>query len=263
MLEQAAHQVRLTTNSDRDWQEWGKQDPYYAVLTSDAYRSANLDEGARRAFFAQGDADVAHAMALIEKRLRHDFRPRSVLDFGCGVGRTTLAFARLADEVVGVDVSAAMLEEARANLRRAGADNVRLARIEGPHVPVDRKFDLVYSYIVLQHIPPARGLVLFKQLVDAVAPGGVGLLHLTYSRSKYAGRDGLPRGGPRGRRLAYSLKRLSRFLRGKRRPAMEMNAYNMNQVLFALQSAGVSDLHVEFTDHGGYLGMFLCFAADS
>ncbi len=184
-----------------------------------------------------------------------------MLDFGCGVGRMSVAFAQSAEEVVGVDVSPSMLEEARANLERPGIDNVRLELTDGLVLPFDEQFDLVYSYIVLQHVPPERGLALLKQLLRAVSPGGIGALQLTYSRTKYAHRDGAVHESRAWRSIKRSFKRFSRLIRGKRQPLMEMNSYDLNQVFFCLQSAGIGDVHVEFTDHGGYLGVFICFSA--
>ena len=40
---------------------------------------------------------------------------------------------------------------------------------------------------------------------------------------------------------------------------MQMNPYHMNEALFAIQRAGMSRLHAEFTDHSGELGVFLFF----
>lgn len=45
----------------------------------------------------------------------------------------------------------------------------------------------------------------------------------------------------------------------KRDPVMQMNPYNVNERFFQLQSAGIDNVHVEFTDHGGELGVFLYF----
>jgi ubiquinone/menaquinone biosynthesis C-methylase UbiE len=52
---------------------------------------------------------------MIRRHINPEFAPRKILDFGCGVGRSPVAFAAMAEEVVGLDVSPAMLREARAN----------------------------------------------------------------------------------------------------------------------------------------------------
>jgi hypothetical protein len=42
-------------------------------------------------------------------------------------------------------------------------------------------------------------------------------------------------------------------------PEMMMNPYNLSELAFLLQTAGVERFHAEFTDHGGELGVFLYF----
>jgi len=76
-----------------------------------------------------------------------------VVEIGCGIGRMTEWFARDFGFVEAVDVSPVMIEQARRRLRDhanlafhvgSGADLARIA--EG-------SADLVFSYIVFQHIP--------------------------------------------------------------------------------------------------------------
>ena len=38
-----------------------------------------------------------------------------------------------------------------------------------------------------------------------------------------------------------------------------MNPYSLSELAFMLQSAGVTQFHTAFTDHGGELGVFLFF----
>src|SRR5271168_1447372 len=101
--------------TDAEWQAWGIRDPYFAVLTNPKFRSSVLTEEAKREFFESGKATVAHIFDMCRRYIDPDFKPRRVLDFGCGVGRMSLAFAAQAGEVVGMDISEAMLTEARLN----------------------------------------------------------------------------------------------------------------------------------------------------
>src|SRR5690349_22592424 len=94
---------------DRTWRPYGRTDPYFAVLTDEAYRRENLDEGARRAFFESGERHVEWVLAAARRLTGEGWRPRRVLDFGCGVGRVLIPLARGAESAVGVDVSPEML----------------------------------------------------------------------------------------------------------------------------------------------------------
>jgi hypothetical protein len=38
-----------------------------------------------------------------------------------------------------------------------------------------------------------------------------------------------------------------------------MNPYNVNALLFTMQTAGVRSFYTDFTDHGGELGVLLYF----
>jgi ubiquinone/menaquinone biosynthesis C-methylase UbiE len=63
-------------------------------------------------------------MQTIRSAFDPEFRPCRVLDFGCGVGRCTIPFARIAEEVVALDVSPSMLREAEKNCLERALDNV-------------------------------------------------------------------------------------------------------------------------------------------
>ncbi|WP_158264898.1 class I SAM-dependent methyltransferase [Blastopirellula marina] len=253
--------------TDQAWKQWGEVDPYFGVMTEEKFRAGNLNDQSRQEFFQSGQQMVDHVLEMCRGHVRPDFDPKTVLDYGCGVGRMAISFARGAESVTGIDVSEGMLTEATANTKQMGADNVRLLRIEGSTLPVQEKFDLVHCYIVLQHIPPQHGLGIFQQLIDSIAPGGIGAIQMTYSRSKFASHNGLPPSRWSLKSLWRSLwvesplrRKFKSWLGLPGSPEMQMNPYHLNQVFFLLQRAGVTDLHVEFTNHGGHLGTFLVFS---
>jgi SAM-dependent methyltransferase len=72
----------------------------------------------------------------------------SALDYGCGAGRSTRFLKRLGLNVVGVDVSGEMLEEARS---KDGSGEYHL--ISSGHLPFgDSSFDLVFSSFVFLEV---------------------------------------------------------------------------------------------------------------
>jgi ubiquinone/menaquinone biosynthesis C-methylase UbiE len=75
---------------------------------------------------------------------------RAVLDLGCGTGRFSQALAsRFAADVVGVDPSAKMLEQARA---KPHSSRVRYAMGRGEEIPLPgRSVDLIFMSMVFHH----------------------------------------------------------------------------------------------------------------
>lgn len=75
------------------------------------------------------------------------------VEIGCGVGRMTRWFAEAFGEVHAFDVSPVMVEEAWRRL--AGYRNVKLYAGSGADLKplADESADLVFSYIVFQHVP--------------------------------------------------------------------------------------------------------------
>jgi 2-polyprenyl-3-methyl-5-hydroxy-6-metoxy-1,4-benzoquinol methylase len=94
---------------------------------------------------------------------------RTAIDVGCGDGLLTRAIACRGLSVLGVDVSAGMIELARARSREAVGVEYRLADIMAAGGPLGT-FDVVLSVAMAHHVP-LRDVV--PALVRLVAPGGV------------------------------------------------------------------------------------------
>lgn len=247
----------MANSAERHWQKWGKENPFFGVLSDPKFLNANLDEQSREEFFQSGERHVSRVWRVIQTKLRDDFEPRRVLDFGCGVGRLLIPFARRAQTVVGIDVSPGMLEEAANNCRERGLEAVHLLGREELGRLDSNSFDLVHSYIVFQHIPVAEGERLLRILVDLIATGGIGVIHLTFSDVRSATRRAI---------LALRVRSnvmhgLFNLAQGKSFswPLMQMNSYSISRVFDILFAARCSNLHVEFEDHGGFRSAILYF----
>jgi SAM-dependent methyltransferase len=232
----------LFSNTDKDWEYYGKNDPYYGVVTHEEFRSSTLDEEAIARFFQSGDEYVSQVVDAIHEYFGYDFVPKKVLDFGCGVGRLVVPFAKRYDFVTGVDVSTSMIAEAKKNCQKFDLSNVSFVQSDDQLSHLSGTFDLIHSYIVFQHIPARRGEVIFRQLLSALNPGGVGVLHFTYSCSPLRRIfDAIP--------FAHTLYG---FYKG--RPisdrSIQMNQYNLNSLFSSLQNAGCQNVYVSFTRHG-------------
>jgi SAM-dependent methyltransferase len=247
----------FTDNPDRDWEVWGKTDPYFAVLTDPKFSDANLNDDSLLEFFACGERHIEHIYSVIRGNVRPDFQPARVLDYGCGVGRLVLPLAKRSETVVGVDISPSMLERARENCERHGVVSARLLHFGELDSLEPATFDLIHSCLVFQHIPVDRGELILRRLIDLLAEGGVGAIHLTYL-TYHDNRSAFQRGLTIVRqrvRLVHGLLNLIRH-RPLSTPPMQMNSYSMNRIFDILIDGHCSKLHVEFLDHGSAMLYF-------
>lgn len=222
--------------TDQDWSKWGKTDPYFGVCSEGRFRGSMMTTDARAAFFHSGEVHVARTLEDIARLFGVEFSPGSVLDFGCGVGRLVIPFARRAEWVVGVDISISMLEEARRNCAAAGVSRVDFIKSDDGLRRVHGSFALVHSHIVLQHIPWRRGRNILAVLADHVEPDGVLALQMLTS---YEGSM-LLRGLVRLRYAFPPANWLRNLLRGRPllEPAMQLHVYDLDAVREGLSAKG-------------------------
>lgn len=130
-------------------------------------------------FFAHGQAEIDAAMLRLRAELGiSDIPADRALDFGCGVGRLTQALAAWYDRVDGVDISWEMVNLADKHNRYE--DRVKYHANSKPDLSLfeDDTFDLVYTMIVLQHMPQElqRGYV--REFFRVLKPGGVAMFEM-------------------------------------------------------------------------------------
>ncbi len=247
-----------TLNSDKAWISYGKQNAYYGVLAHDEFLDKNLSEEDLKNFFATGFSDVENLFKLFHENFGENFNPKSILDFGCGTGRLVIPFSKKAEKVVGVDISEQMLLEAIKNSEKFGLKNTSFYLSDNNLSKIsDQKFDLIHSYIVLQHMNVNRGEKVIKKMIDLLNPNGVGALQMTY----YSNKKKIEKVLNFFRYRIPLFNNILNIFRGKsvNLPLMQMNSYNMNRVFCILQKSGITKTQVIFTDHGGYFGLTLLF----
>ena len=158
--------------TDRQWEKWGATDPYYGVFSNNKFHAKNLTDQVWREFFESGEDHVDRILGTISNVFSPIKNPRTVLDFGSGVGRLVIPFALRVEGVVGVDISTSMIEEATNNCHKFGIKNASFLKSDDQLSLVVEKYDLVHSYVVLQHIPWSRGKAIFAGLAARVKDGG-------------------------------------------------------------------------------------------
>ena len=165
----------------RDWNARAAENARYYV------RSTKRDQSEEE-FDASGeqsvrDCVVRHLPLLAGNR---DPKTLTILEIGCGVGRMTKYLARLFNHVHAIDVSGEIIRQARSRLGTLA--NVSLYETSGSDLALfaDGMFDLVFSFIVFQHIPERA--VIFNYIQEAhrvLQPGGI----LSFQVQGFTGKE--------------------------------------------------------------------------
>jgi ubiquinone/menaquinone biosynthesis C-methylase UbiE len=154
----------------RDWEDLAAEDLHWSILSDPAKRFGGWSTSE---FRRSGELEIDRLFETADRLGMPTGRERA-LDFGCGAGRLTRALAPRFHEVVGVDISERMLEEARRT-----NDDVPVCRFVLNDAPdlsqfENETFDLVYTSIVLQHVDDEAVIRSYVQeFVRVLRPGGL------------------------------------------------------------------------------------------
>lgn len=121
--------------------------------------------------FAQHQAhSTQESFDIISEIARLDIT-QSVVDAGCGPGLVSCALAPRCREITGVDVTQAMIEEARRRGDEAGLANVHFIQSDISQMPFDENtFDVSLSRYVFHHLE--NPLYVLGEMVRITRPGG-------------------------------------------------------------------------------------------
>lgn len=223
-----------------DWDTLGREDPLWAVYVAPGTRGGGWDLGK---FLATGQEEIDRAMVRVEQFLPGAGRTRA-LDFGCGVGRLSLALASHFDHVTGVDASPAMLDKAR----EMAGDHCTFVLNRSPDLArfESDSFELAYSSLVLQHLPRASALGYVHELLRVTRPDGCVVVQVA-SRPDWSVKGMVFRFAP-PKLIGWAQRRLLGY------PApMLMTALPDRLVRDAVSSAGATVLAVEAdSSYGGH-----------
>lgn len=165
----------------RSWDTYGKEDPMWAILVDPQKANNRWDESE---FFHTGEK-VAQEVMRWSDRLGVPSKRAVFLDFGCGIGRLTQAFAQYFYTCIGVDIAPSMIARAK-QCNRHGArvtyivnDSADLSRFRANSI------DMIYTEYVLQHMHPEASLKYIAEMVRILKPNGLLSFHLPSSLATF------------------------------------------------------------------------------
>lgn len=131
------------------------------------WRATNYDAGSR--------FEVEHHLEAIRRAQIQE--GQRILEVACGTGRATVDLAQAVGEaghVEALDLSEAMLEQARAKLDKAGwSHRVTFAPGDARHLPFsDAQFDLLYNGYMFDLIPLEGFAPILAEFFRVLKPGG-------------------------------------------------------------------------------------------
>jgi len=233
----------------RDWDDLAKVDPLWAILS---YADRKHGKWDFEEFLASGLREADDILAVM-KRCKFPIERHAALDFGCGVGRVTKGLRRHFESAVGVDISAEMVEQAKAI-----APECEFVQNEGQRLPFqDKAFDLVFSKYVLQHQPDRAVIKAYiSELFRVLKPGGLLYFQVRTALPSWKARMQI------GRRL-YSVLRAAGFSERTLYDRFKINPIRSTtipeeDVMSFLETLGARTLGVERYSQGRGAGVVFC-----
>jgi SAM-dependent methyltransferase len=176
---------KLIARVERIWTRLGEKEPYWSVLTMDAFKKDSFQQN-QEVYWSTGQFDTLRFAAWLK---RSGIVPRpewTCLEYGCGTGRVTRWLAKDFQSVIGCDISESHLAAARESLTADVASRVQFVRIESlaalSELP---EFDVLFSVIVLQHNPPPLIAYILDKLLGRLRPGGIAYFQVPTFRLGY------------------------------------------------------------------------------
>jgi SAM-dependent methyltransferase len=246
----------MIRDTNKDWSKIAEDNPYWGVLSEEAFRGSRLSPKDKERFYASGKVYIENLLGFVKKHIAEDFKIRRGLDFGCGVGRLLIPLALNAEEAVGVDVAPKMVEITRKNLADAGISNATVVLGDDALSFVKGRFNFVNSFIVLQHIPPERGIRLISHLLDILEVGGVFSLQMTYAKE----RKFFPHEQSKARYYRRAGHHIQDIIQTEEEPptgTITMFEYDLNEIILLATRISGEPILLLPTNHDGHIGLHL------
>jgi len=210
----------------RFWDARAKEDAFYFVDNQLRYRDPDIER-----FWAGGQEAFDRMLDLLDVRIAPD---EVIVEIGCGVGRITRCLAERGGHVRAMDVSEAMLEQARSlnpeleNVEWILGDGRSLSPIETASA------DVCHSFVVFQHIPdPEITLAYVREMGRVLRAGGIAFFQVSNEPEIHRKRSVWWR-------LRFTvLAQLGRAPQGQSHPAWRGSSIDLDELRAVAQKAGL------------------------
>ena len=157
-----------------DWDIMAQKNAAYYIFTAPEF--ADAQDFDADSFFDSGRRDVDSILASLHVQPNKEW---SVLDIGCGLGRLTRRLNECFGRATGADVSAEMIAQARQL-----SPDIDFQEVSGTDLQkfTDESFDLVFSFIVFQHMPRSNLVLAYiVEIARVLKPKGLALIQANTS----------------------------------------------------------------------------------
>lgn len=160
----------------------------------DAYRDAYAQSQA----LSPDEVDFGYASSEVEA-IAPLLVGKTVIDYGCGYGSSTLQIARYAQTVTGCDILPEVVEKAQQRPESAGQVNASFQVVRPAALPFPlHSADVIYLSDVIEHFHPEDAQAFLEQARRVLRPGGLLICltpHPNYGPSDIS-RHFVPKGSP-------------------------------------------------------------------
>jgi len=127
-------------------------------------RASTWDENPRRIKMVENVSEIIVREIPIDKNDR-------ILDYGCGTGLLGYKLIDHVEAVTFCDTSEGMLEQVRQKQAFSGYRNVTILNADLLHQTIARRFDLIFSMLVLHHVEKLDDLIV--RFANQLNSGGI------------------------------------------------------------------------------------------